>query len=80
MFESDSKRNPYVDKVYALTSDDVQRIWALLSAARDAIGELLDYRSIDFTDGCEQFPCEDEFYNLSSKVLRDCQLEKDSPF
>ena len=51
MFERDNKRNPYSEKVYALTSDDVQKIWALLSAARDAIDEILEYRSIDFSDG-----------------------------
>lgn len=80
MSERNNKRNPYADRVYALTTDDVQKIWALMSSARDAISELLEHRCIDLMDGREHFPCEDGFYNLSANVLRDCQLEKDDPF
>lgn len=79
-FEANHKRSPYADRIYALTAYDVQKVSDILSSAREAISELLDYRCFVLPDDCENFPCEDSFYNLSSNVLKNCESVLDDPF
>jgi hypothetical protein len=79
-FEAHHKRSPFAETVCTLTAYDAQKISDILSSASDAIRELLEYSGFDVPDNCENFPCEDRFYNLSSNVLKHCESAMDEPF
>ena len=80
MFEANHKRSHYADRIYSLTAHDAQKIADILSSASEVILEILEYSCFDVSDNCENFPCEDRFYNLSSNIRRYCESAMEENF
>ena len=58
-------------RLYTLTSRDVERIQGLLQSVEEAVIEIMSFRCVRPVDRENDFPMEDAVYQQTSQIMRD---------